>query len=120
MDNLAIIARLTHDPGPYYSPDVIRLAGCTYRQLDYLIAQGIVTPSVQLVDVGSGKRREFDRHAVLEVIVARKFADAGIDVGNLKGVDEVIPYAQNLMRSLIDIIRLVDTLDSELDPEPAA
>lgn len=54
------------DDDTYTAPEVLRLTGLTYRQLDYWIRSGYIAPSQR--DVGSGGRRRFTRDEVAAII----------------------------------------------------
>jgi DNA-binding transcriptional MerR regulator len=54
--------------GEYSSQEVIMLTGITYRQLDYWIRMGVVTPSVD-EGHGSGHSRRFNARDVFHVRV---------------------------------------------------
>ena len=115
MDTTELIHRLTTDTGPFTTADVANLTGATFRQLDYWTRNGIITPSRTLTEVGSGHQRQWDRDAVLEAAITKRFADAGIDLGLIREATDVIHLAQTLMRSLHDIINLATS-----KPTPAA
>lgn len=56
------------------SAEVCRLVGCTYRQLDYWIRAGYVTPRVPAC--GSGSTRLFDDAGLERVAELKRVADA--------------------------------------------
>lgn len=65
---------------PYTTLDVCRATGCTYRQLDYWVRTGMVTPSVNAPH-GSGSRRLFsaaDVAGVQAIVDAKRTIEAVI------------------------------------------
>jgi DNA-binding transcriptional MerR regulator len=60
----------------YSGPQVCRLVGITYRQLDYWARTGLLTPSLATAK-GSGSKRRYDYTDVLEVKVIKSLLDAG-------------------------------------------
>ncbi len=61
----------------FRGPQVCKLVGITYRQLDYWARTDLLRPS--LVDAaGSGTQRLYSYHDVLSLKVIKKFLDAGL------------------------------------------
>lgn len=60
----------------YSGPQVCRLVGITYRQLDYWARTGLLTPSLASAK-GSGSKRRYDYTDVLELKVIKSLLDAG-------------------------------------------
>src|SRR5271169_2717559 len=60
----------------YSGPQVCRLVGITYRQLDYWARTGLLTPSLAAAK-GSGSKRRYDYTDVLELKVIKSLLDAG-------------------------------------------
>jgi len=61
----------------YSGPQVCRLVGITYRQLDYWARTGLLTPTLQSAR-GSGSKRRYDYTDVLELKVIKSLLDAGV------------------------------------------
>jgi DNA-binding transcriptional MerR regulator len=61
------------------TPDVSRLTGATYRQLDYWARQGYIRPSLGAA-AGSGTQREYSRADVAAVARIKVCLDAGLTV----------------------------------------
>lgn len=61
----------------FSGPQVCRLAGVTYRQLDYWARTELVTPSIQEA-AGSGSKRTYSYSDVLEVKVIKSLLDGGV------------------------------------------
>jgi DNA-binding transcriptional MerR regulator len=66
------------DPG-FRGPQVCKLVGITYRQLDYWARTGLLRPSISDAR-GSGTQRRYSYHDVLELKVIKQLIDAGISL----------------------------------------
>lgn len=79
----------TPDVGGYGGPQVCALVGITYRQLDYWARTGLLTPS--LVDAaGSGSRRRYSYHDVLELKVIKQLLDSGVSLQSARRAVECL------------------------------
>jgi DNA-binding transcriptional MerR regulator len=68
-------------------PEVQRLVGISYRQLDYWARTGLVRPSVRDAD-GSGSQRLYSFHDLLQLRIIKKLLDAGVSLQRVrKAVD---------------------------------
>jgi DNA-binding transcriptional MerR regulator len=63
----------------FSGPAVCRIAGVTYRQLDYWARTGLVTPSVAAAK-GSGSKRSYSYGDLIEVKVIKSMLDAGLSL----------------------------------------
>jgi len=63
----------------YSGPQVCRLVGITYRQLDYWARTGLLTPTLATAK-GSGSKRRYDYTDVLELKVIKSLLDAGVSL----------------------------------------
>jgi DNA-binding transcriptional MerR regulator len=63
----------------YSGPQVCRLVGITYRQLDYWARTGLLTPTLATA-TGSGSKRRYDYTDVLELKVIKSLLDAGVSL----------------------------------------
>ena len=63
----------------YSGPQVCRLVGITYRQLDYWARTGLLTPTLAPAK-GSGSKRRYDYTDVLELKVIKSLLDAGVSL----------------------------------------
>lgn len=61
----------------FSGPQVCRLTGVTYRQLDYWDRTGLVQPSL-VAAKGSGSKRTYAYKDILEVKVIKSLLDAGL------------------------------------------
>jgi DNA-binding transcriptional MerR regulator len=67
-----------HEAG-YSGPQVCRLVGITYRQLDYWARTGLLTPTLASAK-GSGTKRRYAYADVLELKVIKSLLDADISL----------------------------------------
>ena len=79
----------------YRVPDVCRLVGISYRQLDYWARTGLVTPSVRNAG-GSGTQRLYSFQDLVELKVIRKLLDTGI---SLQRIRKAVQYLRGHMGS---------------------
>jgi DNA-binding transcriptional MerR regulator len=63
----------------FHSSTVIKLVGLNYRQLDYIVRTGLVTPSVQVMD---GWRYSFTD--VVELRIIKRLQDAGVTLSQIR------------------------------------
>lgn len=71
----------------FRSPVVCRIAGVSYRQLDYWTRTGLITPSVHDA-VGSGSARLWSRDDIVRLRVISAFLDAGVSLRKLRWLIE--------------------------------
>ncbi len=69
---------MEHNPG-FSGPQVCTLVGITYRQLDYWARTGMLVPSIAVAK-GSGSKRRYSYHDVLELKVIKQLLDAGMSL----------------------------------------
>ncbi|HEX5094718.1 MAG TPA: MerR family transcriptional regulator [Acidimicrobiia bacterium] len=67
-----------HEPG-YRGPQVCKIVGITYRQLDYWARTDLVRPSVMDAN-GSGTQRLYSFRDMLALKVIKQMLDAGIEL----------------------------------------
>jgi DNA-binding transcriptional MerR regulator len=63
----------------FRGPQVCKLVGITYRQLDYWARTGLLRPSITDAR-GSGTQRLYSYHDVLELKVIKRLLDAGVSL----------------------------------------
>ena len=76
----------------YRGPVASRVAGITYRQLDYWARKQIVEPSIT-ASHGSGSRRLYSFRDVVLLAVAKRLLDAGV---NLQNVTAAVDFLASL------------------------
>lgn len=67
----------------YRGPAACRVAGVTYRQLDYWARTGLLEPSVRNVS-GSGHQRLYSFRDVLVLKVIKRLLDAGVSLQQIR------------------------------------
>ena len=67
----------------YRVPEVCKLVGISYRQLDYWARTGLVTPSVREAG-GSGTQRLYSFRDLVQLKVIKKLLDAGVSLQNVR------------------------------------
>ncbi len=84
-------------------PDVLKLVGITYRQLDYWARTGLVTPSVREAG-GSGTQRLYSFNDILQLRLIKRLEDTGASLqkirtalSNLGEVLQVAPEGATLV-----------------------
>jgi DNA-binding transcriptional MerR regulator len=83
------------DAEGYRVPEVCKIVGISYRQLDYWARTGLVTPSVREAG-GSGTQRLYSFRDLVQLKVIRKLIDAGI---SLQRVRKAIMFLQENMKT---------------------
>src|SRR5204862_3435698 len=78
----------------YRVPDVCRIVGISYRQLDYWARPGLVTPAVRDAR-GSGTQRLYSFQDLLSLKVIKSLLDTGIA---LQRVRKAVEYLQEMDR----------------------
>jgi DNA-binding transcriptional MerR regulator len=71
------------DSDGYRVPEVCKLVGISYRQLDYWARTGLVTPSVRAAG-GSGTQRLYSFRDLVQLKVIKKLIDAGVSLHNVR------------------------------------
>jgi hypothetical protein len=66
-------------------PAICRVAGITYRQLDYWDNTGLVSPSVRQA-TGSGTQRLYDLNDVVELRTIKRLIDTGVSLQRIRRV----------------------------------
>jgi DNA-binding transcriptional MerR regulator len=84
---------MTDDQG-FRAPDVAKLVGISYRQLDYWARTGLVTPSVQDAG-GSGTQREYSFQDVVLLKAIKNLIDTGL---NLQRIRKAIDYLRTHLK----------------------
>jgi DNA-binding transcriptional MerR regulator len=71
------------EPEGYRVPDVCRVVGISYRQLDYWARTDLVTPSVRDAG-GSGTQRLYSFQDLVQLRVIKKLLDGGISLQRIR------------------------------------
>jgi len=67
----------------YRAPEVAKLVGISYRQLDYWARTGLVTPSLRDAG-GSGTQREYSFQDILVLKVIKNLLDTGVNLQRIR------------------------------------
>ena len=67
----------------YRAPQVCRMVGITYRQLDYWARTGFMVPSLQQAR-GSGSQRLYSFGDLVQLKVIKRLLDAGMDLRRIR------------------------------------
>lgn len=67
----------------FRAPEAVRIAGVTYRQLDYWTRTGLVTPSVKDAH-GSGSQRLYSFQDLATLKVIKRLLDTGVSLQRVR------------------------------------
>jgi len=80
----------------FSSPDVSRVVGITYRQLDYWARTGLAAPSIRGAK-GSGTQRVYSFEDVVRLRVIKRLLDAGVNLERIRtALDEIARQGRTL------------------------
>jgi DNA-binding transcriptional MerR regulator len=88
----------------YRVPDVCRIVGISYRQLDYWARTGLVRPSVQDAQ-GSGTQRLYSFQDLVVLKVIKSLLDTGV---SLQRVRKAVEYLQDMKRPASGVTLMSD------------
>src|SRR5213596_2129151 len=92
----ALAGRDAGDEIGYRGPQVCKIVGITYRQLDYWARTGLVRPSVMDAN-GSGTQRLYSYRDLVELKVIKQMLDAGISLQSArKAVESLREFDEGL------------------------
>jgi DNA-binding transcriptional MerR regulator len=87
----------------YRVPEVCKVIGISYRQLDYWARTGLVTPSIRAAG-GSGTQRLYSFQDLVQLKVIKKLIDAGI---SLQRIRKAVQYLRQNKASALSGITLM-------------
>jgi len=93
--------------GGYRAPQVCRLVGITYRQLDYWARTNLITPSLKQAN-GSGTQRLYSFTDVVQLKVIKRLLDAGMSLKRIRSAVEMLRDQLNTDKPLADVTLLSD------------
>ena len=103
------------EPG-YRGPQVCKIVGITYRQLDYWARTELVRPSVMDAN-GSGTQRLYSYRDLVELKVIKQMLDAGISLQSArKAVESLRGFNKDLASARI-VIQGASVVLAESDAE---
>ncbi len=91
----------------YRAPQVCRLVGITYRQLDYWARTGLLKPSLQEAH-GSGSQRLYTFIDIVQLKVVKRLLDAGMSLKKIRFAVEILREQLESDRPLADVTLLSD------------
>ena len=77
------------EPEGYRVPDVCKIIGISYRQLDYWARTGMLTPSVQEAG-GSGTHRLYSFQDLVQLKVIKHLLDTGVSLQKIRQAIEFL------------------------------
>jgi DNA-binding transcriptional MerR regulator len=80
---------LGEGPLGYRGPNVCKIVGISYRQLDHWTTTGLVTPSVREAK-GSGSQRLYSFEDIVELKVIKSLLDTGISLQRIRKAIEFV------------------------------
>lgn len=93
--------------GGYRAPQVCRLVGITYRQLDYWARTDLIRPSLQEAS-GSGSQRLYSFPDLVQLKVIKRLLDAGMSLKKIRSAVEILKDQLASDRPLEDVTLLSD------------
>ncbi|MFP5330953.1 MAG: MerR family transcriptional regulator [Acidimicrobiia bacterium] len=91
----------------YRAPQVCRLVGITYRQLDYWARTDLLRPSAQEAN-GSGSQRLYSFSDLVQLKVIKRLLDAGMSLKRIRSAVEILRDQLESDRPLADVTLLSD------------
>lgn len=91
----------------YRAPQVCKLVGITYRQLDYWARTGLIVPSMQQAH-GSGSQRIYSFTDVVQLKVIKNLLDAGMSLKKIRSAVEILRGEMDSDQPLADVTLLSD------------
>jgi DNA-binding transcriptional MerR regulator len=91
----------------YRAPQVCKLVGITYRQLDYWARTGLITPSMQQAK-GSGSQRIYSFTDVVQLKVIKNLLDAGMSLKKIRSAVDILRDEMDSDQPLADVTLLSD------------
>ena len=88
----------------FRGPNVCKIVGISYRQLDYWARTGLATPSIQPAQ-GSGSQRLYSFEDLIELRLIKKLLDAGVSLRQVRGA---IDYLRGLGSDLSGVTLVSD------------
>lgn len=108
--NLSTSPRGASNPttvGGYRAPQVCKLVGITYRQLDYWARTDLLVPSAQAAS-GSGSQRLYSFTDVVQLKVIKRLLDAGMSLKKIRQAVEILREQLDSDQPLADVTLLSD------------
>lgn len=91
----------------YRAPQVCRLVGITYRQLDYWARTDLLRPTAKEAS-GSGSQRLYSFTDLIQLKVIKRLLDAGMSLKRIRSAVEILRDQLESDRPLADVTLLSD------------
>jgi len=91
----------------YRAPQVCKLVGITYRQLDYWARTKLIVPALQQA-TGSGSQRLYSFTDVVQLKVIKRLLDAGMSLKKIRSAVEILRIQLDSDQPLADVTLLSD------------
>jgi DNA-binding transcriptional MerR regulator len=91
----------------YRAPQVCRLVGITYRQLDYWARTDLLKPTLQDAQ-GSGSQRLYSFTDIVQLKVIKRLLDAGMSLKKIRSAVAILRRQLESDRPLSDVTLLSD------------
>jgi len=95
------------DEKGYRAPQVCKVVGITYRQLDYWARTGLLQPSLAEAR-GSGTQRLYSFGDVVQLRVVKRLLDAGMSLKKIRSAMDILRDQLNSDQPLTDVTLLSD------------
>lgn len=91
----------------YRAPQVCKLVGISYRQLDYWARTGLIRPSIQTAQ-GSGTQRRYAFTDIVQLKVVKRLLDAGMSLKRIRSAMDILRDQLESEAPLADVTLLSD------------
>ena len=91
----------------YRAPQVCKLVGITYRQLDYWARTRLIVPSLQKA-TGSGSQRLYSFTDVVQLKVIKRLLDAGMSLKKIRSAVDILREQLDSDQPLANVTLLSD------------
>lgn len=91
----------------FRAPQVCRLVGITYRQLDYWARTDLLKPSLAAAQ-GSGSQRRYSFSDIVQLKVIKRLLDAGMSLKRIRTAVQILQAQLDSERPLADVTLLSD------------
>jgi DNA-binding transcriptional MerR regulator len=101
-----VSSAVTEEQG-YRAPQVCKIVGITYRQLDYWARTELLTPSLRAAS-GSGSQRLYAFQDIVQLRVVKRLLDAGMSLKRIRQAVGILRDQLHSDRPLNDVTLLSD------------
>jgi DNA-binding transcriptional MerR regulator len=101
------VSHAVNEEQGYRAPQVCKIVGITYRQLDYWARTGLLIPSIRQA-AGSGSQRLYAFQDVIQLRVVKRLLDAGMSLKRIRQAMRILAEQLHSARPLTDVTLLSD------------